>query len=95
MDNKQNGGWARSPATLVQLAVGSVPRIDPKFFDLVNGVVDNNIPVPANQMVSNLVEVTSKAAEKFFTGGNDEKYKQKYLKYKSKYLNLKKQMESN
>jgi hypothetical protein len=46
-------------------------------------------------MVSNLVEVTSKAAEKFFTGGNDEKYKQKYLKYKSKYLNLKKQMESN
>lgn len=77
----QSGGWARSPSTLVQLAIGSVPPVDPSFFNSIDGVADPNVPVPANQMtVTNIGQV----------GG--DYYKEKYLKYKAKYLNLKKKM---
>lgn len=87
----QSGGWARSPSTLVQLAVGSVPPVDPSFFNTIDGVADPNVPVPSNQMtVTNIGQV----------GGNDgyservytEGYKEKYLKYKAKYLSLKKKI---
>jgi len=68
----QNGGT--SPSTLVQLAVSSVPPVDPRFFNLVDSVVDTSVPVPAND-VPNMM------------GGNN--YYAKYLKYKGKYLDLK------
>ena len=68
-----------SPSTLVQLAVSSVPPIDPRFFDLVNSVVDTSVPVPSNA-VPNMM------------GGNN--YYAKYLKYKHKYLSLKKDIYS-
>lgn len=78
----QSGGWARSPSTLVQLAIGSVPPVDPSFFNTIDGVVDTNVPVPSNQMtVSNIGQV-----------GGVEDYKEKYLKYKAKYLSLKKKL---
>lgn len=78
----QSGGWARSPSTLVQLAIGSVPPVDPGFFNTIDGVADPNVPVPSNQMtVSNIGQV----------GGADG-YKEKYLKYKAKYLSLKKKL---
>ena len=64
-----------SPSTLVQLAVSSVPPIDPQFFNLVDSVVDTSVPVPAND-IPNMI-------------GGDYYYK-KYLKYKAKYLSLKK-----
>lgn len=60
-----------SPSTLVQLAVSSLPPVDPKFFDLVNSVVDTSVPVPAN-IIPNMI------------GGTD--YYKKYLKYKAKYI---------
>jgi len=60
-----------SPSTLVQLAVSSLPPIDPKFFDLVNSVVDTSVPMPANN-IPNMI------------GGTD--YYKKYLKYKTKYI---------
>jgi len=63
-----------SPSTLVQLAVSSVPPVDPRFFNLVDSVVDTSVPVPANDIPN-------------MTGGD---YYKKYLKYKSKYLSLKK-----
>ena len=67
----QNGGT--SPSTLVQLAVSSLPPVDPRFFNLVDSVVDTSVPVPAND-VPNMM------------GGNN--YYTKYLKYKAKYTNL-------
>jgi hypothetical protein len=67
----QNGGT--SPSTLVQLAVSSLPPVDPGFFNLVDSVVDTSVPVPAND-VPNMM------------GGNN--YYTKYLKYKAKYTNL-------
>ena len=76
----QSGGWARSPSTLVQLAIGSVPPVDPSFFNTIDGVADPNVPVPSNQMtVTNIGQ----------DGGD---YKEKYLKYKAKYLSLKKKL---
>ncbi len=86
------GGWARSPSTLVQLAISSVPPVDPKFFDVIDGVIDKTAPVPSNGLLPQLVENVGQSIEKFFTGGKekkDEKYYKKYLKYKSKYLKLK------
>jgi len=62
-----------SPSTLVQLAVSSLPPVDPKFFDLVNSVVDTSVPVPANDIPKMI-------------GGTD--YYKKYLKYKSKYITM-------
>jgi hypothetical protein len=95
-DNKKNqqGGWARSPSTLVQLAVSSLPPIDPKFFNVIDGVVDKSAPVAANDMVPSLLGQVGKTVEKFFTGGQmndatEDPYKAKYLKYKAKYLKLK------
>jgi len=45
----QTGGT--SPSTLVQLAVGSVPPVDPQFFDLIDSVIDTSVPMPANEMM--------------------------------------------
>ena len=88
IDNQQTGGWARSPATLVQLGISSLPPIDPRFFNAIDGAIDKSAPVPANDLVPNLLGKVGKVVEKFMTGGNDP-YKAKYLKYKAKYLKLK------
>jgi len=88
MDNiSYTGGWARSPSTLVQLAVGSVPPVDPKFFNIIDGIIDGSVPVPSNQLMPQIVS----QVEKFFTGGNqhEDKYYDKYIKYKNKYQQLK------
>jgi hypothetical protein len=86
----QTGGKAISPSTLVQLAVSSLPPINPNFFNVINGVVDPNAPVPANDMVPSLLGQVGKTIEKFIGGGEDP-YKAKYLKYKQKYIALKAQ----
>jgi hypothetical protein len=70
----QTGGT--SPSTLVQLAVGSVPPIDPQFFDLINNFVDTSVPVPANEMMRG----GDYYREKYL------KYKQKYLSLRRKML---------
>jgi len=70
----QNGGT--SPSTLVQLAVGSVPPVDPQFFDLIDSVVDTSVPVPANGMM--------RGGD--YYRGKYLKYKQKYLSLKRKML---------
>jgi hypothetical protein len=90
IDSNQTGGKAISPSTLVQLAVSSVPPINPNFFNMINGVVDGSAPVPANDMVPSLLGQVGKTIEKFIGGGEDP-YKAKYLKYKAKYLQLKEQ----
>jgi len=61
-----------SPSTLVQLAVSSVPPIDPRFFDLVNSVVDTSVPVPANDIPKMI-------------GGTD--YYKKYMFWENYYYN--------
>jgi len=73
-------GGARAPSSLIQLAISSIPPVDPRFFDLINGVVDNTAPVPANELVPQLLQRI---------GGGEDKYKMKYLKYKQKYNQLK------
>ena len=90
IDSNQTGGKAISPSTLVQLAVSSLPPINPNFFNVINGVVDANAPVPANDMVPSLLGQVGKTIEKFIGGGEDP-YKAKYLKYKQKYIALKAQ----
>ena len=88
IDSNQTGGKAISPSTLVQLAVSSIPPINPNFFNMINSVVDKSAPVPANEMVPSLLGQVGKTVEKFFGAGEDP-YKAKYLKYKTKYLKLK------
>ena len=78
----QDGG-ARAPSSLIQLAISSIPPVDPRFFDLMNGVVDNTVPVPANELVPQLLQRV---------GGGEDRYKMKYLKYKQKYIDLKNQL---
>ena len=71
-------GSARSPSTLIQLSVASLPPINPSFYDNINQVADVNAPVPANELVPmNRGQL-----------GGDPYYK-KYMKYKLKYLRLK------
>jgi len=97
MDNNIKGGWARSPSTLVQLAISSVPPVDPKFFDVIDGVIDKTAPVPSNQLIPGVMEKIGNTLESFLTGGNEEKredkYYKKYLKYKAKYLKLKEELD--
>ena len=86
----QTGGKAISPSTLVQLAVSSLPPIDPKFFNTIDNIIDNTAPVAANGMIPSLIGQVGKTVEKFIGGGEDP-YKAKYLKYKQKYIDLKNQ----
>ena len=83
--NQDGGG--RAPSSLIQLAISSMPPIDPRFFDVINGIVDNTAPVPANELVPQLLQRV---------GGGEtldtQKYKMKYLKYKKKYIDLKNQL---
>jgi hypothetical protein len=76
-------GGGRAPSSLIQLAISSIPPVDPKFFDLMNGIVDNTVPVPANELVPQLLQRV---------GGGEDKYKMKYLKYKIKYTHLKNEL---
>jgi hypothetical protein len=78
----QDGG-GRAPSSLIQLAISSIPPVNPRFFDLMNGIVDNTVPVPANELVPQLLQRV---------GGGEDKYKMKYLKYKQKYIDLKNQL---
>jgi hypothetical protein len=73
-------GGGRAPSSLIQLAISSIPPVNPRFFDLMNGIIDNTVPVPANELVPQLLQRV---------GGGEDKYKMKYLKYKQKYNQLK------
>ena len=73
-------GSGRAPSSLIQLAISSIPPVNPRFFDLMNGIIDNTVPVPANELVPQLLQRV---------GGGGDKYKMKYLKYKQKYNQLK------
>jgi hypothetical protein len=46
IDNQQTGGWARSPATLVQHVISSLPPKYPRFFNAIDGTIDQSVPVP-------------------------------------------------
>jgi len=81
-------GGGRAPSSLIQLAISSIPPVNPRFFDLINGIIDNTVPVPANELVPQLLQRVG-------GGGGKDKYKMKYLKYKQKYIDLKRQIGGN
>lgn len=75
-------GNGTSPSTLIQLTASSLPPIDPLFYQTIDQTIDNNVPIPANEI--NHVSISQ-------LGGKYESvYYKKYMKYKQKYIALKK-----
>ena len=75
-------GNGTSPSTLIQLATASLPPIDSSFYQTIDQTIDNNVPMPANEI--NHANINQ------LGGKYQNLYYKKYMKYKQKYIALKK-----